>query len=80
MTVISDAIGAIKDALKLSDEVKRAGATLGELSREVREHDRRITRLEAQWETAIAFTRPTTTAKPQQPRLNKAKPVKGERR
>jgi hypothetical protein len=79
MTVISDAIGAIKDALKLSDEVKRAGATLGELSREVREHDRRITRLEAQWETAIAFTRPTTS-KSQRPRLDKAKPGKGERK
>lgn len=76
MTAISDAIAAIKEALKLSDEVRRAGATLGELSREVREHDRRITRLEAQWETAIAFTRPAP--QPQRPRLPTTKPAKGK--
>jgi hypothetical protein len=28
-----------------------------EPARELREHDRRITRLEAQWDTAIALTR-----------------------
>jgi hypothetical protein len=76
MTVISDAIAAIKDALKLSDEVRRAGAALGELSREVRDHDRRLTRLEAQWETAIAFTRPAP--QPQRLRLDTVKPVKGK--
>ena len=55
MSVISETLGAIQEALKLADDVKRTGETLKELSRELREHDRRITRLEAQWETAIAL-------------------------
>ena len=53
MSVVSEALGAIREALKLADDVKRTGETLKELSRELREHDRRITRLEAQWQTAI---------------------------
>lgn len=56
MSAIGDAIGAIREALKLADDVKRAGETLKEVARELREHDRRITRLEAQWETALALT------------------------
>ena len=55
MSVISETLGAIQEALKLADDVKRTGETLKELSRELREHDRRITRLEAQWETAMAL-------------------------
>ena len=55
MSVVSETLGAIREALKLADDVKRTGETLKELSRELREHDRRITRLEAQWETAIAL-------------------------
>ena len=53
MSVVGEALGAIREALKLADDVKRTGETLKELSRELREHDRRITRLEAQWQTAI---------------------------
>ena len=53
MSVFGEAIGAIREALKLADDVKRSGDTIKELARELREHDRRITRLEAQWETAI---------------------------
>jgi hypothetical protein len=56
MTAIGEAIGAIKEALKLADDVKRTGDTLKEVAREVRDHDRRITRLEAQWETAMMFS------------------------
>ena len=53
MSVVSETLGALREALKLTDDVKRAGETLKELSKELREHDRRITRLEAQWQTAI---------------------------
>ena len=53
MSVFGEAIGAIREALKLADDVKRSGDTIKDLARELREHDRRITRLEAQWETAI---------------------------
>jgi hypothetical protein len=55
MSVVGEALGAIKEALKLADDVKRTGETLKELAKELREHDRRITRLEAQWETVIAL-------------------------
>lgn len=56
MSVVGDAIGAIREALKLADDVKRTGDTVKEVALELREHDRRITRLEAQWETALALT------------------------
>jgi hypothetical protein len=58
MSTLSDAIDAIKEVIKLTDDVKRAGETLKELSKELREHDRRITRLEAQWETAMRLSTP----------------------
>jgi hypothetical protein len=57
MSVLSQAVEAIKDALKLADDVRRAGETMKELAKEVRDHDRRITRLEAQWETATMLSR-----------------------
>ncbi len=57
MSVFSEAISAIREALKLTDDVKRAGDTIKELASEVRDHDRRITRLEAQWDTAITLSR-----------------------
>ncbi len=66
MSVLGDAIGAIKEALKLADDVKRVGETLVEISKELRTQDRRITRLEAKWETAIEIA--ATRARPR--RLN----------
>lgn len=53
MSAVKDAIMAIREALKLTDDVRRVGDSLKEISHELREHDRRITRLEAKWETAI---------------------------
>lgn len=57
MSVVGEALSAIREALKLADDVKRTGETLKELARDVRielrDHDRRITRLEAQWQTAL---------------------------
>jgi hypothetical protein len=57
VSALTEAIVAIREVLKLTDDVKRAGETLKEISKELREHDRRITRLEAQWDTAIKFSR-----------------------
>ena len=56
MSVFGEAIGAIKEALKLADDVKRTGETLKEISKELREHDRRITRIEAKWEAAVELS------------------------
>jgi hypothetical protein len=56
MSTVSEALKAVREALLLADKVKRpADATL-ELTKEVRDHDRRITRLEAQWDTAMQFS------------------------
>ncbi|HTU42846.1 MAG TPA: hypothetical protein VMF10_14145 [Candidatus Aquilonibacter sp.] len=56
MSILSQAVESIKEALRLADDVRRAGDTLKGLSQEVRDHDRRITRLEAQWETAVMLS------------------------
>jgi hypothetical protein len=57
VSVLTQAVEAIREALKLTDEVRRAGETLKDLALEIREHDRRITRLEVQWETAALWSR-----------------------
>jgi hypothetical protein len=56
VSIVADALSAVKEALKLAEDVKRAGEALKEISLQLRDHDRRLTRLEAQWETAIALT------------------------
>ncbi len=56
MSVLGEAIGAVREAVKLADDVKRTGETLKEISRELREHDRRITRIEAKWEAAVELS------------------------
>lgn len=61
--MLSDAISAIREALQLADDVKRSAEALKELAREVREQDRRITRLEAQWDTAVVFSGRSATGK-----------------
>jgi hypothetical protein len=53
VSALSDATKAIREVLRLTDDVKRAGDTLKSISHELRDHDRRITRLEAQWDTAL---------------------------
>jgi hypothetical protein len=56
VSVVSEAIAAIKEALKLADEVKRTGETVKEIAHEMRDHDRRLTRLEAKWEAAVELS------------------------
>jgi hypothetical protein len=56
VSVFGEAISAIKEALKLADDVKRTGETLKDIARELREHDRRITRIEAKWEAAVELS------------------------
>jgi len=52
--------------MKLTDEVKRVGDTLKSLSSELRDQDRRITRLEAQWDTAMQLNRVVGVRAPKQ--------------
>jgi hypothetical protein len=60
MSAFADAVNVVKDALRLTDEVKRTGAAVKELSVELRELDRRLTRLEAQWDLAMAVSQRRT--------------------
>ena len=57
MSMFSQTFEAIKEALRLADDVRRAGEALKDIAHELRDHDRRLTRLEAQWETAITLSR-----------------------
>lgn len=53
MSALSEAVSALREAMRLTDEVRQAGESLKAIAQELREHDRRITRLEAKWETAM---------------------------
>jgi len=57
MSVFTEAVAAVQAALKLADDLRRTSQELKEVAVEVREHDRRITRLEAQWDTAALLSR-----------------------
>ncbi|MGD0760450.1 MAG: hypothetical protein ABR921_16240 [Candidatus Sulfotelmatobacter sp.] len=57
MSLLAQTVEAIKDAMRLADDVRRASDTLKDLTEQIRDHDRRITRLEAQWETAALLSR-----------------------
>lgn len=52
MSAIKEAISAMKEVLLLTDKVERAGSALAEISKELREHDRRLVRLETMVEVA----------------------------
>ena len=55
MSTLKDVISALKEVLLLTDKVNRAGMVLSEISGELRDHDRRLIRLETMVE--ISTTR-----------------------
>ncbi len=52
MSALKDVIAAMKEVLLLTEKVDRAGTMLSEISKEMREHDRRLIRLETMVEIA----------------------------
>jgi len=46
LSTLKDVMSAMKEVLRLTDKVDRTGAALSEISSELREHDRRLIRLE----------------------------------
>ncbi len=52
MSVIKDAVNAMKEVILLTDKVEETGAVLSELSKELRGHDGRLIRLETMVEIA----------------------------
>ncbi len=53
MSVISDSIKAMKEVLLLTDKVEQAGGLLSDISRELRDHDKRIIKLETRLDTYV---------------------------
>ncbi len=54
MSAIKDAISAMKEVILLSEKVEQAGGMLSDVSKELRDHDRRLVRLETLVEVAKA--------------------------
>ena len=46
MSAIKEAVNAMREVLLLTDKVDRVGSLLSEISKELRDHDRRLVRLE----------------------------------
>ena len=46
MSAINEAMTALKEVLLLANRVEQVGSTLSEITKELRDHDRRIIRLE----------------------------------
>lgn len=53
MSAIKDALAALRDAVALVEEVKKAGAQISSLAGEIRDLDRRVARLEGRWEATL---------------------------
>jgi hypothetical protein len=52
MSTLKDVIAAMREVLLLADKVERTGNVLTEISKELRDHDRRLVRLETLVEVA----------------------------
>ena len=59
MSTLKDVVSALKEVLLLTDKVDRAGRMLSEISGELRDHDRRLIRLETMAEVAKSKPRLT---------------------
>ncbi|MFA5906211.1 MAG: hypothetical protein WC836_19940 [Desulfobacula sp.] len=46
MSIVKEAVAAMKEVLFLTDKIDQAGKILTEVSKELRDHDRRLVRLE----------------------------------
>ena len=52
MSTLKDVVSTLKEVLLLTDKVDRAGKMLTEIASELRDHDRRLIRLETMVEVA----------------------------
>jgi hypothetical protein len=59
VSTLKDVVSALKEVLLLTDKVDRAGRMLSEISGELRDHDRRLIRLETMVEVARSQPRMT---------------------
>lgn len=54
MSIVKDAVNAMKEVILLTDKVEKTGVLLSEISKELRDNDRRLIRLETMVEIAQA--------------------------
>jgi len=59
VSTLKDVVSALKEVLLLTDKVDRAGKMLTEIASEMRDHDRRLIRLETMVEVAKSQPRLT---------------------
>ena len=59
MSKLKEVVSALKEVLLLTDKVDRAGKMLSEISGELRDHDRRLIRLETMVDVARSQPRIT---------------------
>lgn len=59
MSTLKDVMSAMKEVILLTDKVDRAGSVLSEMALELRDHDRRLVRLETIVDIAKGQTRLT---------------------
>ena len=52
MSLVKDAVSAMKEVLVLNEKINQVGKTMGQVSIELREHDKRLVRLETYIEIA----------------------------
>jgi thioredoxin-like negative regulator of GroEL len=57
LSTLKDVMSAMKEVMLLTDKVDRAGSVLSEMAAELRDHDRRLVRLETIVEIAKAQQR-----------------------
>ncbi len=58
MSIIKDAIASMKEVILISEKVERVGGVLSELSKEVRDHNDRLVRIETIIEMGIKTALP----------------------
>jgi hypothetical protein len=63
LSTLKDVISAMKEVLLLTDKVERTGGVLTEISKELREHDRRLVRLETMVEIGKSQAQLTSESK-----------------
>jgi hypothetical protein len=57
LNTLKDVMSAMKEVMLLTDKVDRAGSVLSEMATELRDHDRRVVRLETIVEIAKTHLR-----------------------
>ena len=63
MSIIKDAIASMKEVILISEKVERVGDVLSELSKEVRNHNDRLVRLETIIEIGTKTALPSALTK-----------------